>query len=278
MASWNEVGQNHQSADGSVKAFPVAGTNLPTFSNRLHQASAFSTRAPASRGGSCSSDKSTPVGAREGDISGQSSEEWSDSKRLLMPSPMRKDILPSLFRDTTGKTKESSDPISSESEILLVTTTVDPYERGERVGMEQHGQAWTVQSLVKYLKKNAKRIHKNIQLGESPTNEALDTFIEQLVHHVKKHLKTVPRQYKTQIKETITSYFQKFWKFTDNKKVQATTPEELACTLDNLATQLLASFPNTPVERNRSQSVRGHRYHRSSHRTYSGQVSRPPFQ
>merc|ERR1712137_745357 len=248
------------------------GTHLPKFSNRLHQASAFSTRAPPSRGGSCSSDKSTPVGAREGDISGQSSEEWSDSKRLLMPSPMRKDILPSLFRDTTGKTKESSDPISSESEVVLVSATVDPYERGERI------QGWTVHSLVKYLEKNAKRIHKNIQLGESPTNEALDTFIQQLVRHVKKHLRIVPRQYKRQIEETITNYLQKFWKFTDNKKVQATTPEELACTLDNLARELLASFPNTPVERDRSQSVRGHRYHRSSHRAYSGRFSRPPFQ
>jgi len=95
-----------------------------------------------------------------------------------------------------------------------------------------------VEPLAKYLKGVAQKIDANLRDSQLPTAERLDTFVSRLVVHTQRKLKRAPKKVRHSLQVLFEQRFQKFWNFSQNEKVRATTPEELQRVLTTIVENL----------------------------------------
>lgn len=194
----------------------------------------------------------------------------SGTKGLLMPDPMRPGVMlsPALLDDPTGEAESKLDqqattPFDSScaSGITALETCVelpnenahhqpgalmkaDPFGRD----VPRHGQVkadWSVEPLIKYLKKVLKTVDTNLRDKRLPTTEKLDAFVSRLVRQTSRIVERAPKKVRSNLRAVISRSFNRFWNFVRNEKVRVPTPEELHRALSQLIDSL-ADFLASP--------------------------------
>lgn len=119
----------------------------------------------------------------------------------------------------------------------------DPFGRD----VPRHGKVkadWSVEPLIKYLKKVLKTVDANLQDKRLPTTEKLDSFVSRLVGQTSRIVERAPKRVRSHLRAVISKSFSRFWNFVRNEKIRVPTPEELHRSLSQLIeafTEFMAS-------------------------------------
>jgi len=122
----------------------------------------------------------------------------------------------------------------------------DPYGRDVRRRSCDTKTEWSVEPLVKYLKRVAEQIDGNIETHRLPTAEKLDAFAARLIANTHRLLKHAPKKMRQTLLGMLSRRFQRFWNFARNEKVRSTNPEELKSMLTGLIEALVSEFSISP--------------------------------
>lgn len=199
---------------------------------------------------------------------------------LMMPDPIRTAMMlpASLLDDETVHVSESKlegtcvdevvhdpvqDPVQDpvdvspcfDSQVNQVTAEPqpgpicfkwDPYGRDvPRRNCEVKGE-WSVEPLVKYLRRVVTQIDANIEQKRVPTAEKFDAFVARLMANTHRLLKHTPKKMRQTLQGMLSRRFQRFWNFARSEKVRSATPEELKSMLTCLIEALVSEFGVSP--------------------------------
>lgn len=137
----------------------------------------------------------------------------------------------------------------------------DPF--GRDVPRPRHGQLkadWSVEPLIKYIKKVLKTIDANLRDKRLPTTEKLDAFVSRLVRQTSRIVERAPKKVRSHLRAVISRSFNRFWNFVRNEKVRVPTPEELHRALSQLV-GVLAEFVASPESLAQVVPARQHNLH-----------------
>jgi hypothetical protein len=123
----------------------------------------------------------------------------------------------------------------------------DPYGRDVPKQTCEVKVEWSVEPLVKYLKKTAMQIEANIETHRLPTAEKLNAFITRLIANTQRLLKHAPKDLRSRLQLMLSRRFQRFWNFSRNEKVRSTNPEELKSVMTSLIEMLMLEFVVSPA-------------------------------
>lgn len=193
---------------------------------------------------------------------------------LLMPDPVRTGLLlpPSLLDeetvqqpirltgDSVSKLEEPYADEESHEVAVIVGSRIsaahgpapgsfkgDPHGRDVPKRFGEVRSEWSLEPLLKYLKKAALQIEANIETHRLPTAEKLDAFVTRLVANTHRLLKHAPKDLRRTLQSMISRRFQRFWNFVRNEKLRSTNPEELKSAMTLLIEALTLEVVVSPA-------------------------------
>eukprot|EP00929_Paragymnodinium_shiwhaense_P098604 TRINITY_DN60089_c1_g1_i1.p2 TRINITY_DN60089_c1_g1~~TRINITY_DN60089_c1_g1_i1.p2 ORF type:complete len:449 (-),score=93.94 TRINITY_DN60089_c1_g1_i1:169-1515(-) len=186
---------------------------------------------------------------------------------LAMPDPIRtKYVFPTLLDGVEAAPREPDSSKGSDDNLLGSTATsehrsaqpsvaeplaqasvTDPCGRdGPRRSTRPKDSEWSAEPLAKYIKSVAAQIEANLQNHFPISTENFDKYVFRVVANTHRQMRHAPRKAKHSLEGLFSKRLEKFWHFMHNKKLKATTPEELRLALCSIVEALVTEFSVNP--------------------------------